>query len=73
MTFSALQQLLLAMLQAGGKRCRSVKLRSLYAGQDGGGWCAYSDIYLAIRQLRRASGGRVQRFMIVDLDVHQVS
>ena len=40
--------------------------------QDGGGWCAYSDIFLAIRQLRRASGGRVRRFMIIDLDVHQV-
>ena len=39
--------------------------------QDGGGWCAYSDIFLALRQLRRVSGGRVRRFMIVDLDVHQ--
>ena len=40
--------------------------------QGGGGWCAFSDIYLAIRRLRQATHGRVQRFMIIDLDVHQV-
>jgi histone deacetylase 11 len=38
---------------------------------DGGGWCAYDDITLLISTLRSASEGRVQRVMIVDLDVHQ--
>lgn len=39
---------------------------------QGGGWCPYNDIYLATRRLRAASGGLVQRIMVVDLDVHQV-
>ena len=33
--------------------------------------CVYDDIFLAIRQLRRASGGAVKTVMVVDLDVHQ--
>ncbi|KAK9829290.1 hypothetical protein WJX72_004978 [[Myrmecia] bisecta] len=39
--------------------------------EDGSGWCAYSDLSLAMRKLRKASNGKVQKFMIVDLDVHQ--
>ena len=38
---------------------------------DGGGWCAYDDITLAAARVRRASGGAVQRVMVIDLDVHQ--
>jgi histone deacetylase 11 len=38
---------------------------------DGGGWCAYDDISLLITQLRAASEGRIRRFLVVDLDVHQ--
>lgn len=37
-----------------------------------GGWCFYSDVTLAIRKLREASAQRVQKFMIIDTDVHQV-
>ena len=33
----------------------------------------YSDLILAACKLRKASGGRVQKVMIIDLDVHQVS
>ncbi len=40
-----------------------------YAG--GAGWCAYSDIYYAIRALRRASAGAVRRVLVVDTDAHQ--
>ena len=44
-----------------------------HASHDqGGGWCPYADIHLAIRRLRAASGGGVRRVMVVDLDVHQV-
>lgn len=39
---------------------------------SGGGWCVYADVHLAIRRLRTASGGALKRFMIIDLDVHQV-
>ena len=39
---------------------------------DGAGWCLYDDWVLALRMLRRASGGKVQRAMLIDLDVHQV-
>lgn len=39
--------------------------------EDGSGWCPYDDIYLAIRRLREASGGVVERVMVIDLDVHQ--
>lgn len=38
---------------------------------DGGGWCPYSDITLALRRLRAASGGAARRVLAVDLDVHQ--
>ncbi|KAI8476068.1 MAG: hypothetical protein J3K34DRAFT_516972 [Monoraphidium minutum] len=38
---------------------------------DGSGWCPYDDIYLAVRRLREASEGAVQRVMLVDLDAHQ--
>ncbi|GAB4819238.1 hypothetical protein N2152v2_006284 [Parachlorella kessleri] len=38
---------------------------------DGGGWCVYDDIYLAIRKLRQAAGGLVKTCMVIDLDVHQ--
>ena len=34
--------------------------------------CAYSDLTLALRRLRRASGDSISRCMIIDLDVHQV-
>ena len=39
----------------------------------GEGWCMYDDLVLAARKLRKASGGRVQKVMIIDLDVHQVT
>jgi len=39
-------------------------------GLDGGGWCVYADIMLAIRALRRSRGGRL-RVMVVDTDAHQ--
>jgi hypothetical protein len=39
----------------------------------GGGWCPYADLHLAMRRLRAASSGRLRRFMVIDLDVHQVS
>eukprot|EP00891_Asterochloris_glomerata_P002995 jgi/Astpho2/2995/fgenesh1_pm.00051_%23_11_t len=43
-----------------------------HASTDNGeGWCMYSDLILATRKLRKASGGRVQKVMIIDLDVHQ--
>ena len=38
----------------------------------GGGWCVYDDWTLALRLLRRASRGRVQKALMIDLDVHQV-
>ncbi|KAL4424507.1 hypothetical protein ABPG77_006816 [Micractinium sp. CCAP 211/92] len=38
---------------------------------DGGGWCPYSDITLALRRLRATSGGALRRVLVVDLDVHQ--
>jgi histone deacetylase 11 len=37
----------------------------------GAGWCAYSDIFFAIRALRRASAGAVRRVLVVDTDAHQ--
>jgi len=39
-------------------------------GLDGGGWCVYADIMLAVRALRRSLGGRL-RVMVVDTDAHQ--
>ncbi|KAI7842582.1 hypothetical protein COHA_003686 [Chlorella ohadii] len=41
------------------------------APDNGGGWCPFSDIYLAARRLRAASGGLVRRVMVIDTDVHQ--
>lgn len=37
----------------------------------GDGWCAYSDITAAVRRVRAATGGRVQRVAVIDTDVHQ--
>ena len=42
------------------------------APDAGGGWCPYADLALAMRRLHNASGGAVSKFMVVDLDVHQV-
>lgn len=36
------------------------------------GWCAYSDITMAIQQVREASGGAVDTVWIIDTDAHQV-
>lgn len=45
-----------------------------HACYDGGaGWCMFSDLTLALRQLRKASQGAVKQVMIIDTDVHQVS
>lgn len=38
---------------------------------NGGGWCVYSDIVLAVRHLRTAMDEPQLRVMVVDLDVHQ--
>lgn len=38
---------------------------------NGMGWCAYDDVYLAVRRVRSASHGRVTKVMVIDLDVHQ--
>jgi histone deacetylase 11 len=38
---------------------------------NGGGWCPYDDIYLAVVRARQAGGTKVQRILVVDLDVHQ--
>ena len=38
----------------------------------GGGWCVYDDWMLAVRKLRQASNGTIQKAMMIDLDVHQV-
>ena len=40
------------------------------SSNEGGGFCAYADITIAIRYLRRYEP-RVKRVMIVDLDAHQ--
>jgi Histone deacetylase domain len=37
----------------------------------GGGWCPYSDIFLAIRKVRQATCGRVRKVLVIDTDVHQ--
>lgn len=42
------------------------------APDAGGGWCAYADLWLALRRLRTASGGSICKVMVIDLDVHQV-
>eukprot|EP00208_Stichococcus_sp_RCC1054_P002713 CAMPEP_0206135296 /NCGR_PEP_ID=MMETSP1473-20131121/612_1 /ASSEMBLY_ACC=CAM_ASM_001109 /TAXON_ID=1461547 /ORGANISM="Stichococcus sp, Strain RCC1054" /LENGTH=358 /DNA_ID=CAMNT_0053527103 /DNA_START=325 /DNA_END=1401 /DNA_ORIENTATION=- len=43
-----------------------------HASHDSGsGWCAYDDLHLALRKLRRATGGAIQKCLLIDLDVHQ--
>ena len=42
-----------------------------YSG-GGAGWCMFSDLTLALRKLRKASQGSVNKIMIIDTDVHQV-
>ena len=37
----------------------------------GMGWCPFSDITLAVRKIREATQGAVQRVMIIDSDAHQ--
>lgn len=39
--------------------------------EDGGGWCVYSDLTLALRKLRTTTAQQIRKVMIVDLDVHQ--
>jgi acetoin utilization deacetylase AcuC-like enzyme len=41
------------------------------AERAGEGWCPYSDITLAIRRVRAASNGTIQKVMVIDTDVHQ--
>lgn len=41
------------------------------AAAAGDGWCAYSDITAAVRRVRVATGGRLQRVAVIDTDVHQ--
>ncbi|GMH44984.1 hypothetical protein BSKO_12941 [Bryopsis sp. KO-2023] len=38
---------------------------------EGMGWCFYSDIYLAVRRVREATAGEIQKVLVIDLDVHQ--
>lgn len=40
---------------------------------DGGGWCAYDDWTLALRMLRRTTNNKIQKAILIDLDVHQVT
>lgn len=35
------------------------------------GWCPYSDITMAIQQVRAASKGAVQNVWVIDTDAHQ--
>lgn len=37
----------------------------------GGGWCPFSDVYLAIRRVRSLSQGKINRVLYIDLDAHQ--
>ncbi|GMH40756.1 hypothetical protein BSKO_08660 [Bryopsis sp. KO-2023] len=39
--------------------------------ERGAGWCPYDDLTLAVRRVRKATEGKVQKVMIVDLDAHQ--
>lgn len=41
-------------------------------GEDGGGFCVYADITLAIKFLM-ASDPKIKKAMIIDLDAHQVN
>ncbi|GFH10087.1 hist_deacetyl domain-containing protein [Haematococcus lacustris] len=38
---------------------------------NGMGWCPYDDITLAIRRVRAASQGKIQKVLYIDLDAHQ--
>lgn len=38
---------------------------------QGAGWCPYDDIMLAARRIRKATNGKAQKVMVVDLDAHQ--
>lgn len=38
---------------------------------QGAGWCPYDDITLAARRMRKATQGKVQKVMVIDLDAHQ--
>ena len=40
--------------------------------ENGAGWCMFSDLTLALRQIRIASQGAIDKIMIIDTDVHQV-
>jgi histone deacetylase 11 len=42
------------------------------SGDEGGGFCAYADISLAVKFLFQHVGG-VAKVMIIDFDAHQVS
>lgn len=35
------------------------------------GWCAFSDITLAIKVLRKATRGQIRKVLVIDLDAHQ--
>jgi acetoin utilization deacetylase AcuC-like enzyme len=35
------------------------------------GWCAYSDITMAIQQVRAATSGAVRNVWVIDTDAHQ--
>ena len=52
---------------------RKLPLMPCECMQDGAGWCAYDDIMLGARKLREATGGQIQKFLYIDLDVHQVT
>ena len=41
--------------------------------EGGGGWCMFSDLSLALRKVRKASQGAIDKIMIIDTDVHQVN
>ena len=38
---------------------------------NGGGWCAFSDIYLSIQRIRATSQGKIKKVLYIDLDAHQ--
>jgi histone deacetylase 11 len=38
---------------------------------SGSGWCPYSDITMAIQQVRNASSGTIQKVCVIDTDAHQ--
>ena len=38
---------------------------------NGMGWCPFDDIMLAVRRVRSATKGAIQRVLYIDLDAHQ--